>query len=193
MKRDAIKTDQNDAIILSSDNEKDLAKSFTHALKKTLITEDELLANLGLFLTSKNLSRILFFYEIYRKILNTHGVIMEFGVRWGQNLSLLSAMRGILEPFNRHRKIIGFDTFSGFIGLTDKDGEKNKCVDGSFSVPDEYQNYLEHILALQEKLNPLSHIKRFELVEGNAIDTIHAYFEKHPETIVSLAILDFDI
>mgnify|MGYP003971701973 CR=1 FL=1 len=26
--------------------------------------------------------------EIYKKIIDVHGVIMEFGTRWGQNLAL---------------------------------------------------------------------------------------------------------
>ena len=39
---------------------------------------------------------------------------MEFGVRWGQNLITLNNLRGIYEPFNHSRKIIGFDTFEGF-------------------------------------------------------------------------------
>lgn len=70
-----------------------------------------MLPNLDLFLTSTTLSRLLFFCEIYRKILNTHGVIAEFGVRWGQTLALMSALRGIFESFNRYRKIIGFDIY----------------------------------------------------------------------------------
>jgi hypothetical protein len=118
---------------------------------------------------------------------------MEFGVRWGQTLSLLSALRGIFEPFNRHRKIIGFDTFAGFKGMSEKDGKLCKTVDGSFSVSDNYEQYLADVLALQEALNPMSHLKRFELVQGDAMETIPAYLERHPETLVSLAIFDFDI
>jgi len=188
-----MKTDTHDAIVLSSGEEKDDQKSFTSLLKNTPIPNDELLANLGLFLTSKNLSRILFFNEIYNKILNSHGVIMEFGVRWGQTLSLLSAMRGIYEPFNRHRKIIGFDTFTGFEGVCDKDGSLNNCVEGSYSVNPGYEIELSQIMKTQENLNPMSHIEKFELVKGDACKTIPRYFEDHPETIVSLAILDFDI
>jgi hypothetical protein len=151
------------------------------------------LPNLGVYLTSKTLSRILFFQHIYQLILNTHGVVMEFGVRWGQTLSVLSALRGIYEPFNRHRKLIGFDTFAGFRGLSSEDGSLCKCSDGSFSVSEGYDEYLSTILTLQEKLNPMAHIKRFELVKGDATETIPHYFEAHPESVVSLAILDFDI
>ncbi len=188
-----MKTQKHDAIVLSSTSEKDAQKEFTALLKAAPLPDDELLPNLGLFLTSKAFSRLLFFYEIYRKIAGTHGVIMEFGVRWGQTLSILSALRGIFEPFNRHRKIIGFDTFAGFKGLGKKDGALCKCADGSFSVAPGYENYLAQILGLQEALNPISHLRKFELVKGDATRTIPRYLKAHPETIVSLAIFDFDI
>jgi hypothetical protein len=188
-----IKTQKHDAIVLSSQSERDLQLRFVELLERAPLPEDELLPNLGLFLSSKSLSRILFFHEIYKKILNTHGVVMEFGVRWGQTLSLLAALRGIFEPFNRHRKIIGFDTFAGFKGMSDKDGRLCRTVDGSFSVSENYQQYLEELLSLQEALNPISHLKKFELVRGDATETIPAYLKRQPETLVSLAIFDFDI
>lgn len=188
-----IKTQKHDAIVLSSQSEKELQYKFVELLKCAPLPDDEILPNLGLFLSSKALSRILFFYEIYKKILHTHGVVMEFGVRWGQTLSLLSALRGIFEPFNRHRKIIGFDTFAGFKGMSEKDGALCKTVDGSFSVSKDYDQYLESLLGLQEALNPIPHLKKFELVRGDAMETIPAYLKRHPETIVSLALFDFDI
>ena len=188
-----VKTKKHDAIVLSSTDEKEVLQVLIDHFKDSPLPEDEILPNLGLFLTSKALSRILFFYEIYRKIVHTHGIVAEFGVRWGQTLSIMSALRGILEPFNRHRKIVGFDTFAGFVGLGDKDGNVCKCVDGSFSVPPGYEDYLSSLLALQEKLNPISHLTKFELVKGNALKTVPAYLERHPETIISLAVFDFDI
>src|SRR3972149_4511927 len=112
-----MKTQKHDAIVLSSSDEKTVQKMFVESLKATPLPDDELMPNLGIFLTSKNLSRILFFVEIYKKIVHSHGIIAEFGVRWGQTLSLMSALRGIFEPFNRHRKIVGFETFEGFKGL----------------------------------------------------------------------------
>ncbi len=188
-----MKTEKHDAIILSSSDEKQVQKAFVERLKEFPMPDDEILPNLGIYLTSKSLSRILFFYQIYGKILHHHGIIAEFGVRWGQTLSIMSALRGIFEPFNRHRKIVGFDTFEGFKGMSEKDGTKCQCTDGSFSLSRNYLEYLDEILTFQEQLNPMSHIKRYELVKGDARQTVPEYFEKHPETIVSLAIFDFDI
>jgi len=188
-----MKTEKYDAIILSSSKEKDIQKQFVAQFKSSPLPDDEVLPNLGLFLTSKALSRILFFYEIYKKIIYTHGIIVEFGVRWGQTLSIMSALRGIFEPFNRHRKIVGFDTFAGLKGAGKEDGELCNSKDGSFSVTPGYEDYLDRILSMQEKLNPMSHLKRYELVKGDAVKTIPEYLKKHPETIISLAIFDFDI
>ncbi len=189
----SITTKKHGAIVLSSGLEKNAQARLSQLLKHAPLPPEEILDNLGVYLTSKTLSRLLFFYEIYRKVVGMHGVIVEFGVRWGQTLSLLSALRGIFEPFNRHRKIIGFDTFEGFRGVSPKDGGRIKCRDGSFSVPKDYEKYLTEILGIQETLNPMSHIRRFELVKGDAVKAAPAYFKKHPETMIALAIFDFDI
>jgi hypothetical protein len=188
-----MKTKKHGAIVLSNMDEKRINEEFNRYFKSHPLPDDEILHNLGLFLCSKDLSRILFFYEIYKQIVHSHGIIVEFGVRWGQTLSIMAALRGMLEPFNRHRKIVGFDTFEGFKGIGSKDGKSCKCKDGSFSVPYGYEVYLDKILSFQEKLNPMSHLKRYELSKGDATRTVPAYFKKHPETIISLAIFDFDI
>jgi len=180
-----------DIIVHSSEGEKITEQKLMGLLKNSPIPDDELLANLGLYLTSKNLSRMLFFYEIYKNVSKIHGVIMEFGVRWGPTTSLLSVLRGIFEPFNRTRKVIGFDTFCGHRGIGVKDGDISK--DGAYSLPADYDKYLANLLQVQEDLNPLSHIRKFELIKGDLVVTLPRYLERHPETIISLAIFDLDI
>jgi hypothetical protein len=188
-----MKTDRHDAIVLSAADEREHVRQLTEELLESPLPADEILANLGLFLTSKGLSRLLFFYEIYRLILHTHGAIVEFGVRWGQTLAVLGALRSILEPFNRHRKIIGFDTFAGFRGMASQDGSMSECRDGSFSVSAGYEARLARILRLHELTNPMAHIVRHELVKGDARLTVPAYFGEYPHTAISLAVFDFDI
>jgi len=120
-------------------------------------------------------------------------VIMEFGVRWGKNLAQLTALRGIYEPFNHNRKIIGFDTFSGFPSVDVKDGKSEIIKKGSYNVTDEYEKYLEAILDCHEKENPISHIKKYKLCKGDASAQLEAYLREHKETIISFAYFDFDI
>ena len=176
-----------------SKEELDIRNNFLQLFKKNPIPSDQILTNLGLFLNSKNLSRLLFFDHLYKLNLDVQGVIMEFGTRWGQNLSILSALRRIYEPFNRHRKIIGFDTFKGFPSIHSKDGKSSLMKKGQLDMTRNYEIYLEKIMKSQEDDNPLSHIKKFEICKGDATKELPKYLKKNPETIVSLAYFDLDI
>ena len=162
-------------------------------LKSNPIDKKELIDNLGLFLNTKNFSRMLFFYEIYKKFLEVEGCIMEFGVRWGQNLALLTAIRAMLEPYNIKRKIIGFDTFEGFVGTGKEDGKKTFYEKGGLNLPKNYETYLNNILEVQEKFNPISHVKKFEIIKGDASKTLKKYLSKEKQTIVAFAFFDMDI
>jgi hypothetical protein len=161
--------------------------------KKCPIPDAERVPNLGLFLSKVNLSRLLYLNEIYQANLRVHGSILEFGVRWGQNLALFEALRGIHEPFNANRRIIGFDTFSGFPTVAEEDGEHPSVKVGNYGVLEGYEEYLEELLTTQGGEGPLPHLKKFELVKGDVCDTVPAYVAEHPELIVSLAYFDLDL
>lgn len=160
-------------------------------LRNSSVPDSELLDNVGLYLTRQSLSRINFIQEIYNKILPVHGVIMEFGVRWGQNMALFSNLRGMHEPFNYNRKIIGFDTFSGFPSVSVEDGGGVKP--GDYGVTNNYMDELNGLLEFHEQNSPVPHKSKFELVKGDAIITFPDYLGRHPETIVALAYFDFDL
>jgi hypothetical protein len=188
-----VKVGEHGAIALTALSEEQAFAELADSLRATGIPPGEILGNLALFMPSKHLARLLFFRDIYPLVVHTHGIIAEFGVRWGQTLAFLSNLRSIFEPFNRHRRIVGFDTFAGFAGVAPEDGARPACRDGDFSVPPSYEAELTRVLALHERLNPISHLRRFELVKGDAVHTVPAWFDAHPEAVVSLAIFDFDI
>ncbi len=178
---------------LASTNEKENRQAFFELYKNSPVTDSELLANVGLYQKRQDFTKQLFFHEIYQQILGVHGVIMEFGTRWGQNLVTLHNLRSILEPFNYSRRIIGFDTFAGFESINAKDGVHEIIKKGAFSVTDGYETYLEKVLAYHETEAPLAHIKKNFLVKGNAIDKLQEYLQQHPETVIAFAYFDFDI
>lgn len=166
---------------------------FLETFKRSPIPENELLAQLGLFMNRQTLSRLLFMTELYQKIIHVHGNVVEFGVRWGQNLSLFTSLRGIYEPFNCNRKILGFDTFSGFPSVSPADGSDKVVTPGAFSVTQGYEEYLSEVLAYHESESPISHMKKFELIKGDATVTVEKYLRDHPETVIALAYFDFDL
>ena len=73
-------------------------------------------------------------HHLFRQIIDVQGVVMEFGTRWGQNMALFEALRGIYDPFNRHRKLIAFDTFEGFPSLDEKDGNSEMMEIGQLAL-----------------------------------------------------------
>lgn len=162
-------------------------------LRETPIPDKELLHNLGLYLTRQTLSRLLFMHELYRLQLDVHGSIVEFGVRWGQNLALWTCFRGIYEPYNYNRQIVGFDTFQGFPSVHEKDGGDAVIRTGAYGVGENYQDHLARVLEHHEAEAPIAHIRKNRLVVGDVCETLDAYLGRHPETIFSLVYLDLDL
>ncbi|HEX7822779.1 MAG TPA: hypothetical protein VF463_19430 [Sphingobium sp.] len=139
------------------------------------------------------LSRLLYYNNLYQKILGVSGVICEFGVQYGATMSLLTNMRGIYEPHNYLRKIIGFDTFAGFSSDLMPAERENGWEPGDFSVPADYVATLTDHLHTQESYSPIPNVRKFELVVGDVIKTFDEWLEKNPHMVVALAIFDFDV
>ena len=133
------------------------------------------------------MSRILAMNELYKKIINIHGIICEFGVRWGQNMALFTIFKGIYEPYNYNRTIIGFDTFEGFVNCTDKD---KFSTNGQYNVSNNYQDYLNNILTYHRENNPIQHCSNNITIKGDASIKIYEYLEENPHTIFSFIYFD---
>lgn len=165
----------------------------TNLYKQSPIPENERVTNSALFVKRQELSKILFLNHIYQKIIDTHGIIIEFGVRWGQNLVTLNNLRGIYEPYNYGRKLVGFDTFEGFVNVDELDGKHSIIKNGAFSVTKNYEEFLTQLLNAHHNESPLNHIQKNTLYKGDAVIEFEKYLKVHPETIVSFAYFDFDI
>jgi hypothetical protein len=144
-----------------------------------------------LFLKRQALSRLLYLDHIYQRILQTPGVICEFGVHWGATMSQLCNLRGMHEPFNYSRVIHGFDTFAGFPGVDSKDG--GLVAAGDYSTSAGYETELEELLTLQESFSPLAHLKKFRLIKGDVAQTLPAWLDQNPHAVIAMAIFDMDI
>ena len=182
-----------DRDLFCNTSEREAYTQLVELLRRSPIPSKEILANLQLFLTRASLAHIFFIKEIYEKILNCHGIIMEFGTRWGRNISLFAALRNLYEPFNVTRKIVAFDTWTGFPSKSEKDGTYNSVQAGFLSTTNDYKEILNRIMMAQEKLSPRPHIKRYELLQGDVLETFPEYLGRNPHTIVALVYMDIDL
>ncbi len=153
----------------------------------------EKMKNFSKYITRQDLAYFLMRYELFRKVLNIHGSVVECGVFLGGGLMSFAQCSAILEPINHQRRILGFDTFEGFPSLSEEDGgqtDHRKMVGGLRS--DAYAD-IQEAIRLFDKNRFISHLPKVELVKGDAIKTIPAYIESNPHIVISLLYLDFDL
>ena len=180
-------------ISFQNDTEIDTSKSVFESLFSKKIPNDEILENLGIFFTSKNLSRILCLNDLYQKQIELHGNILDYGTRWGQNACIFALLRGIYEPFNRHKKIYAFDTFEGFNKINKLDGASKLMKKGNLATTKNYHKFLEKQLSNIERNNPLSHIKKFDVLKGDAVKKTQELIRQNKHLIISMVYFDFDV
>lgn len=146
--------------------------------------------HLQVYLKRHNIMRVLHYNEIYQKIIDVPGDILDFGVHFGASSAVMLNLRGIYEPYNLSRKVWVFDTFEGLAGVSNADP---KAVEGGYAVPKSYENVLEEIMTSHEGFSPISHIKKFEIVKGDARETFDRWLQDNPGTLISLLHLDMDL
>jgi hypothetical protein len=176
-----------------SGHERAAREQLARLLTDTPISPGELVDNLALYLRRQPLTDLLSLDALYRLILDIPGVIMEFGVYWGRHLAALTALRGVHEPYNPHRRIIGFDTFTGFPDIRPVDATGLNVRPGRFALPENYPQHLRDVLDAHQAGEHLSHVHRTDIVCGDVRQALPRYLKQHPHTVVALAYFDLDL
>lgn len=176
-----------------SERERQIRHRFADLLANSPIPPEELVDNLGLYLRCQPLADLLKQDALYRMILDVPGVIMEFGVHRGRHLASLTALRAHYEPFNPHRHIIGFDTFTGFPEVSAVDQADSRTAAGRFALPDDYLGHLREVLDAHQDSEHLEHLRRTRIVQGDVRETLPAYLEGNPHTVIAFAYFDLDL
>ncbi len=153
----------------------------TKKLKDTFESENNFYLNCH----PSRVGKVLAQNELYKKIINLPGEIVELGVFKGASLSRFAIFRNIYEQ-NSSRKIIGFDTFGKFPETKFNDDKYFTKMhnDISSSVSKEY---------LLKSLDNRGLAEGVELIKGNIVKTVPEYIKKFPELKISLLNLDTDV
>jgi len=129
-------------------------------------------------------------YELYKKILQVPGDIIELGVYKGNSLLWLAHLSIILEPFAINRRIIGFDTFEGFASIN-KDADPADISKKNFS--DTSYDLIQQALNNIDTLRPVNRVPRFKLVKGDIVKTLPEFVNHNPWMTCAMLILDTDL
>lgn len=187
-------------------NQKHESSVLTHSAIDGIQARDELFAlmngyastpeekerSLGLFLRGSLLARILAVAHIYQQIVEIPGIVFDIGTWRGQTAVLCENFRAIYEPLHFNRRIVCFDTFEGYAGFGDQDRATALHQEGTYSVGGTaYADHLAHLLQVHERANAMGHNNgKHQVIAGDCRETIPAFFEDHPNEILSLAFFD---
>lgn len=176
-----------------SPGERDSRLRLTELLRETPIPYEYLIDNLPVYLRRHQLADLLAMDALYRMIIDVPGVVMEFGVLHGRHTATFTALRSIYEPYNSLRRVIGFDTFTGFPDVADIDRATPSAAVGRFAVPEDEVGHLREVLAAHELGEPYGHTQRSFVVQGDVRKTVPEYLSENPETVIALAYFDLDL
>ncbi|WP_022851626.1 TylF/MycF/NovP-related O-methyltransferase [Limisalsivibrio acetivorans] len=144
------------------------------------------------YVRRQDMTKFLARYEIFKRVLNVKGSIIECGVFKGFGMFSWGHFSEILEPNNLTRRIYGFDTFEGFPTISEQD----KTSLGTPEKGDLASHALEELEDLKgafDKNRFLGHMEKMRFVPGKAEESIPKFLEENPHTVVSLLFMDFDL
>ena len=126
-------------------------------------------------------------YELYKKIANIPGHVLEFGVYKAASMIRWLTLRGILES-DFSRKVYGFDAFGKFPVADVAHPADLSFIREFEGAGGEGLSANECNLIFQQKK-----FQNFSLIEGNVFDTLPSFRSDHPELRSAWLHLDMDV
>lgn len=161
--------------------------------RRSVGTDLDKLRSFPKYVSRQLLSTFLAKSELFRHVLHVHGHIIECGVYLGAGLMTWGNLSAIHEPSNHIRRIVGFDTFEGFVRINEKDKGDNTPYAHAGGLATNAYDDLQECVRLYDLNRPIGHIPRVELVVGDALRTIPQYIQGNPHLVVAMLYLDFDL
>jgi hypothetical protein len=157
-------------------------ENYTVALSKKWDYEN------GFYLTCETtrIGKFLNHLEVYKKILELPGDILEFGVYKGTSIVRLLSFRNLLEN-ETSRKVFGFDIYGKFPDSLELESDREFVQRfenaGGFGISKkELEFHLEN-----------KGFKNFELIQGDILKTIPEFLAKSQSRKISLLHIDVDV
>ena len=139
----------------------------------------------NLFMNEERFSKLLIHYEVFKKIKNIPGSIIECGVFKGTSFSRFAMLRELIGN-KKKNKLVAFDVFSDEFPNTNFQNEKIqrkhwiKTAGGS-SIS---TNQIDKIFKKK--------IENYELIKGDVLKTIPKFIKNNPKLKISLLNIDID-
>jgi hypothetical protein len=175
-----------------TNEEKKVGKNIEHIFNACPDPIEIKLENFTKYVRRQQLKRFLAMYEIFKLILPIKGSIVECGVFKGFGIMAWAKLSTMLEPENLTRRIYGFDTFSGFPSVSEKDKNSIEKHTKGTLYANSYDE-LKELIIEYDRDRFLGHLNKISLIKGDVIQTIPKFIIDNSHLVVSLLFLDMDL
>src|SRR5437588_8476338 len=107
--------------VFRTETEKQVGSAIAEIFERSGDSTEAKLESFPKYVRRQHLKRFLAMYELFKRALPVKGSVIECGVFRGFGIMSWAKLSTILEPENLTRRIYGFDTFSGFPSVNEKD------------------------------------------------------------------------
>ena len=157
----------------------------------------EMFRNFPVFTPRFNIARFLVHYELFKKIVELPGVIVDLGVFRGASTFTWAKLCEIFCPTDVRKVVYGFDTFEGFPSLSKEDGPENVRQDvrqGGYCGGNSIESDLNLAQKAMNQDKHIRHINRIEFIKGDVVNTIPEFVASKGNGLrVALLNLDLDL
>lgn len=175
--------------------EKDLDRALEDIISAQRVSVADVLRHWPAYVQRRTLPRFLAHYELFKKIVDLPGNIVELGVYRGGSFFTWS---NLLETFcttDRSRKVYGFDHFEGLRPdhFNESDGSKNGQDDKRDWAYRTKAEPIRALTSLHNDDNLLPGIERCVLVEGDVYESVPRFLSENPGLRINLLYFDLDL
>jgi hypothetical protein len=170
-------------------------KRLLEHFERFTISPTDIWRDFPLYTRRTYLKRFLAHYELFQKVIDLPGDIVELGVFRGASLMSWANFMEIRNMGDRQKKIVGFDNFMGFGELDEKDGAPVAAVQkeaGGFDSSG-FEESLRDVISIFDSDRFIPYKTRVHLVKGDASETVPKYVVENPGMRISLLHFDVDL
>ncbi len=176
-------------------------EKYKEELLKEVDEFDDIIQHIGIYQSRLWFTKMIEQYELFKMAMDRPGHIVELGVYKGESFFNWARFVEIFNMGERETKIIGFDSFTGFPEIHDKDKTMTNQQDegalavkrGGFNPGERSYERIMRLINIFENDHFVPQKPRLEIIKGDIAETVPEYVEKNPGLRISLLHLDCDI
>jgi hypothetical protein len=157
------------------------------------ISIKELMIHFSAFIRRRDLPKLLCHYELFKMVKDLPGSIVELGVYLGAGMFTFGNLLETFVPGDRSRKVYGFDNFTGYDGLTEKDGNPQPWISSITGEKKTKFEFVQELVELHNNDNLIPGVKRVQLINGDINLTVPDFVKNNQGTRISLLYFDVNL